>query len=167
MMSIYFKKQKFEDKRGSIHSSKMRKFEQCGVVLVNTTMSKLLIVLQKQSMQWGLPKGHMSHEEIIESRYFECAKRELYEETGVWLSAIKNKTLGSLVLNDKFFYVVQIFQDSVWTNPVDKNEILKTSWISISDIKNFIQENDCNSTLCKLSRSIARSTFPTNMFTVS
>ena len=145
----------------------MRKFEQCGVVLVNKTMSKVLIVLQKQSMKWGLPKGHMSEEEIVESRYFECAKRELYEETGVWLSAIKNKTLGSLVLNDKFFYVVQIFQDSLWTNPVDKNEILEATWLPISDIQCFIMQNDCNSTLCKLSRTIARSTYPTNMFMVN
>jgi len=144
----------------------MRRFEQCGVVLVNKTISKVLIVLQKQSMKWGLPKGHMNTDEMHHHQYFECAKRELYEETGVWLSAIKNKTLGTLVLNDKFFYIVQIFQDSVWTNPVDKNEILQATWLQLTDIHKFIQNNDCNSTLCKLSKTISRSAFIPSMYPI-
>ncbi len=50
--------------------------ETCGGVVVNN--GKVLVVLQKNNM-WCLPKGHINDNESLE----ECARREIYEETGI------------------------------------------------------------------------------------
>lgn len=131
-----------------------RKIEQCGVVLLNKHMDKVLIVLQKESQKWGLPKGHMSQDEIERAAYFECAKRELFEETGIWLSFVSNKTIGTLIFQDKLFYMVQINRNEMWTQPIDKYEIERTMWLEIAQLEPFVKGQRCNSTLCRLSHEI-------------
>ena len=48
-----------------------------GVILLHG--EKILLVLQRVTKKWGLPKGGKLENENI----FSCALRELYEETGV------------------------------------------------------------------------------------
>lgn len=134
----------------------MKHIEQCGIVLMNKDLSKVLIVLQRESKKWGVPKGHLNDYEMQTASYFQCAKRELFEETGVWLNFVKNKTIGTLVFKGKFFYVIQINKDMLWTKPNDKNEIEKTMWLHISYLENFVKNNDCNSTLNRLAREMKK-----------
>ena len=131
-----------------------RKIEQCGVVLLNKRMDKVLIVLQKESQKWGLPKGHMSPDEIERLAYFECAKRELFEETGIWLSFVRNKTIGTLIFQDKLFYMVQINRDELWTQPIDRFEIERTMWLEVAQLGAFVKGERCNSTLSRLAHEI-------------
>ena len=138
----------------------MKRYSQCGVILINNNASKVLVVLQNSSKKWGLPKGHMTAEEMNSRAYFSCAKRELYEETGVYLNVLKYKMIGTIILNDKFFYVIRINKDFLWTNPVDKNEILKVKWLPLENIRDFTMSQPCNSTLSKLCRTWNQPSFP-------
>jgi ADP-ribose pyrophosphatase YjhB (NUDIX family) len=132
----------------------MKQINQCGVILLNYDMSKLLVVFQKESQKWGLPKGHMTKDEMKSQGLLECAKRELYEETGVYLNFIKHKMMGTLVLNDKFFFVVKSLSEIKRPRPLDNNEILKTKWINMSTICDFVRVNSCNSTLSKFLKTL-------------
>ena len=48
-----------------------------GVLLHNG--KKILLVCEKASKLWGIPKGHQEDNES----YYDCWKRELKEETGI------------------------------------------------------------------------------------
>ena len=37
---------------------------ECGSIVLNRNMDKLIVVFQKLSNKWGLPKGHMNQKEI-------------------------------------------------------------------------------------------------------
>jgi 8-oxo-dGTP pyrophosphatase MutT (NUDIX family) len=62
---------------------------ECGIVLINNTFDKILIIFQNESLKWGLPKGHMDPKELNKKAYFDCAKRELLEETGIMITTHK------------------------------------------------------------------------------
>lgn len=133
-----------------------RTLQQCGVILLNKSLTKVLCVLQRHSMKWGLPKGHMTDDELMRSAYFECAKRELYEETGMYVHFVKFKVLGTLVLHDKFFFIMHLKKDvyAGMMKPVDKNEIVRTKWVSLARIPEYIMTVPCNSTLHKLAKNM-------------
>jgi 8-oxo-dGTP pyrophosphatase MutT (NUDIX family) len=129
----------------------MKRFDeinQCGVILLNGFSSPLvLLIFQKASQKWGLPKGHLTDREKYRKDYYLCAKRELFEETGIYLSTNKHKYWGSVLLNNKMFYVIQIFKDYIYVNPIDKNEISKYKWYPIFELENFVKNNNCNRTI--------------------
>jgi 8-oxo-dGTP pyrophosphatase MutT (NUDIX family) len=129
----------------------MNNFEeinQCGVILLNGFSSPLvLLIFQKASQKWGLPKGHLTDKEKFKKDYYLCAKRELFEETGIYLSTNKHKYWGSVLLNNKIFYVIQIFKDYIYVNPIDKNEISDYKWFPIFELEYFVKNNNCNRTI--------------------
>ena len=71
----------------------INKVTECGILLLNQTKNnkcrsfdKMLIIYQNESKKWGLPKGHLDDREFLNKQFMECAKRELYEETGIYLN---------------------------------------------------------------------------------
>ncbi len=121
---------------------------QCGVILLNGFSSPLvLLIFQTVSQKWGLPKGHLTDKEKFRRDYYLCAKRELFEETGIYLSTNRHKYWGSVILNNKIFYVIQIFKDYIYVNPIDKNEISDHKWYPIFELENFVKNNNCNRTI--------------------
>lgn len=131
-----------------IQHSDNRGIEQCGVVLLNGASYPLvLLVHQVESKKWGLPKGHLTDREKLNRDYYFCAKRELFEETGIMLSTNKHRRYNKLLLNRKLFYVVQMFKEFIYVQPIDKNEISDFVWYPILELDQFIKKNNCNRTI--------------------
>ena len=130
--------------------STMRRVNECGVILFNQDMKDLLIVFQNKSKKWGFPKGHMTRMELYNKEYLKCAKRELYEETGIDLRIFNHTKYGSVILGNKLFFVIEIKQNNIQANPLDEFEIEKIQWIKRTDLNMFVKSNNCNATLNKL-----------------
>jgi 8-oxo-dGTP pyrophosphatase MutT (NUDIX family) len=134
----------------------MRKYiNECGIVLVNKHFNKILIIFQNESLKWGLPKGHMDDNEFMCKAYFECAKRELLEETGIMINTHKHRKIGTFVIRDKLFYILQLLKDINIRKPIDTTEIGDIKWLPITDIINFMNKYQCNITLKEINNHIS------------
>jgi 8-oxo-dGTP pyrophosphatase MutT (NUDIX family) len=132
-----------------------RYINECGVVLINSRFDKVLIIFQNESLKWGLPKGHMDPHELNRKAYFECAKRELLEETGIMISTHKHKKIGTFVMKDKIFYIIQLMKDVKIRKPRDTQEIGDIRWLNINSIIEFMNNYRCNITLKEINRYIS------------
>ena len=91
-------------------------------MLFNTDFTRILIVKNNyhpypQCQKWGYPKGHVENNETT----YECAKRELYEETGLVINISEHKTVN--VNNSKYYVFTTDEAELKNINPVDTNEI--------------------------------------------
>lgn len=120
---------------------------ECGIILLNKTLESVLVIFQNESLKWGLPKGHMEPIEIKNKLYFDCARRELLEETGIMISTHKYKKYGTLLLGNKLFYILQLMRDIYPRKPLDSIEIGDVQWLPIKNIEYFTKNYNCNITL--------------------
>ena len=128
---------------------------ECGAIILNKELTKFIIVHQRLSKKWGLPKGHMTFDELKENDKISCAVREAKEETG--LDLIKNKNcviIGKVNMNSKLFFVFHILFDTNNFTPIDTNEISYVRWINIEDVNNFIAFNNSNRSLRELNKKM-------------
>ena len=123
----------------------MRVFEECGAIVFDRLGKSVLIIFQNESQKWGLPKGHIDPREG--GNYFECAKRELEEETGIMMNLIKYRRVGTCVIRNKIFYIVQLMKDVHRLRPMDHNEIGEIKWLNVEQIRSFVNAQQCNVTL--------------------
>jgi 8-oxo-dGTP pyrophosphatase MutT (NUDIX family) len=125
--------------------------KRAGALILNTDMDKCLMVFQKKSMLWGIPKGH---KEDNEDNYV-CMIREVNEEIGLNLNNIKFEILESLIVNsDSFIYIIKLLLDSLpicsppFENGNDNHEIEKIEWVTLNDAylknNNYITRNALN-----------------------
>ena len=114
-----------------------------GIVVRN---GEVVIVFQKDSQTWYLPKGHIKEGETIK----ETAKREIYEECGVnELNFVKE--LGSYVRGTKSnpnikkkITFLHFTTTQTNLNPVDPDNP-KAKWVLIDDIRDYLfYESDKN-----------------------
>lgn len=150
-----------------------RSNKSAGVILIDPWKSNFLdpltyniiVVQQKGSGIWGLPKGHLENNETIH----EAALREMFEETGLKLSVNEEsnsdalETVGQLrehidvievpiklFTNEEktiesnhvqikkihfFVYVLLRKSDSLTPAPLDSHEITRVSWLNINTWK--------------------------------
>ena len=131
----------------------INKVTECGILLLNQKKNsklrcfdKLLIIYQNESKKWGLPKGHLDDKEFAHKKFLDCAKRELYEETGIYLNHHRHVKIGTYIIKNKLFYIYQILCDTLLTNPIDSTEIGNSTWINLKDLINM-NKNECNITI--------------------
>ena len=127
--------------------TRIKNVNECGIIMLDYNLSKMLIIYQNESSKWGFPKGKMDTNEYNSKEYFSCAKRELYEETGIMLNCNKYKKLGSIIIKNKLFYIIMLQSKIKYSRPIDDVEIGKIKWINISDLCSFINKNNCNITI--------------------
>lgn len=133
----------------------MRKhIKECGIVLINKSFDSVLIIYQNESLKWGLPKGHMETNELEKKLYFDCAKRELLEETGIMITTHKYRKLGTFLLRDKLFYIIHLLKDVKIRKPYDCKEIGAIKWLPITQVATFLKKFKCNITLKELCSNI-------------
>lgn len=128
----------------------LRKVRECGVILFSSNMNDILVVLQNYSKKWGFPKGHMTHTELYNKEYFNCAKRELLEETSIDLRRISHTKYGTFIIGNKLFYVIELKKTNIEPRINDREEISKVRWIRKHDLCTFVEQNSCNMTLNRL-----------------
>lgn len=134
--------------------NQLKYVNECGIILFNQNFSKLLIVYQNISQKWGFPKGKMFDEEKQYGLYYDCASREMLEETGVCLKHYRKKYKkinggeSSVIIKNKIFFLLST--DSIYVRtcyPSDTEEIGQTRWINTNELGSFIKNNQCNITL--------------------
>ena len=108
----------------------------CGALVFNPELTQIILVqnnysLMKGEDKWGLPKGHREGRET----YATCAKRELYEETGIH-EEIKDD-MFKIRINNSYYFPLIIDKNNIKLNPIDKNEIAQAKWVNITEIENF------------------------------
>jgi 8-oxo-dGTP pyrophosphatase MutT (NUDIX family) len=108
---------------------------------------KILLVLGRKSMLWSLPKGHRRCNESS----FQCALRELWEETGI---TIETKELNFSDLPFKRLkvgrYYLLEFEQEVRPCPQDPKEIVTADWFSPDEIQALIDKKQTNIDVRKL-----------------
>ena len=117
-------------------NSKVKKQNiRCGTIVFDTSFKYVVCIVnnyiyQKENREvLGLPKGHIEKNET----FFDCAKRELNEETGLSMPKTPRKMVY-LRINNTYYYPV-IMDKNIYFNPKDKKEILKADWYEISKLK--------------------------------
>ena len=126
---------------------------ECGAIILNKEMTKVIIVYQRLSNKWGLPKGHMTQKEIKYKDKISCAIRETKEETGLSLREnINCKIIGKFNMNNKNFFIFHLFEDKNNLHPIDTKEIISVRWINLIDITDFIDYNASNRSLRELNK---------------
>lgn len=97
-----------------------------GVFLHNK--KKVLLVYQKVSKLWSLPKGCKEKDECND----ECWRRELEEETGISYLPF-HKVTGNLNVLRYNITVVELFTDYLSTPHPKDDEIIEARWVSLKD----------------------------------
>jgi 8-oxo-dGTP pyrophosphatase MutT (NUDIX family) len=97
----------------------MHKIKSCGVIVMRTKPQLSFLLLMKHPTRYDLPKGHIEAGETE----WDCARRELYEETGIEAS--------NLHLDDAFRFTItyqtrsQRFADEI----IDKTLVIFMGWL--------------------------------------
>ena len=95
---------------------------------------------------WQMPQGGVDKGES----YINAMKRELLEETGIMINTHKHKKIGTFIIKDKLFYILQLLKDINIKKPIDTTEIGDIKWLPIANIVNFIKQYQCNITIKEL-----------------
>ena len=111
--------------------------KRAGGIILNDTLEKILLVLNRDSVnknnpKWGLPKGHLKKGENHE----QCAQREIEEEAGLQVNINPSKFKK---INDTIYYYI-ICNDLVDLIPNDKREIWSAKWVDL-DILDDLEKN--------------------------
>lgn len=128
-------------------SSSIQNVHEAGVILFDQNCQKILIIYEKHSNKWGVPKGSMESNEMLKRNFWGTAKRELYEETGINISCHNYKKHGTIIIKNKLLYLVSSKSIRKYCQPIDTEEIYKIRWISLKYLKQFVEANSCNITI--------------------
>jgi 8-oxo-dGTP pyrophosphatase MutT (NUDIX family) len=97
-----------------------------GVILVSSR-ERILLVRGRKTGKWSFPKGHR---ELRESAY-ECALRELREETGIRL--IHAPIIGPCRLSAGSYYVFHSPCEYI-AHPLDYTEVADARWFTLNEM---------------------------------
>jgi ADP-ribose pyrophosphatase YjhB (NUDIX family) len=96
---------------------------------------KILLVKGKLSGKWSFPKGHPKEGETE----FECATREIFEETGLKMPSTFERILN---LATGIYYLIRSPEHKCEIN--DNNEISEIAWMNLAELKNVKVNVDVN-----------------------
>ena len=63
------------------------------------------------------------------------------------MNLIKYRRVGTCVIRNKIFYIVQLMKDVHRLRPMDHNEIGEIKWLNVEQIRSFVKAQQCNVTL--------------------
>lgn len=112
-------------------------YKKAGALILNNNLDKCLMVYQKRSTFWGIPKGSKLDEN--ENTYL-CMLREVKEEIGLDFNYIKHDIIKKIIIhNDICIYIIKIFLDPLpicsppFEDNNDNHEIGKIEWVKLED----------------------------------
>ena len=109
----------------------MGKTHRCGCIVQDSRDGKVLVVFQKSSGMWGFPKGSMK---FVES-FWQCAIRELREETGIESWQLTNYTRQVTHDRHHFFCFVERTKPPIQIQ--DSEEIGELRWVSMYELQSL------------------------------
>ena len=116
-----------------------QRYTKAGFFIYNKE-TKMVLLIQSKGSLWGFPKGTCEKFETI----FECAVRELYEETGLQLT-IDRPFHCIKVYDNSFYYLLEIshFQPSLQIqNSIHNNDVSGIGWFQLECLYNLCTQSD-------------------------
>ena len=124
----------------------------CGIYLYSTEIDRILVGHVTNHNAWSIPKGHLDE---IDSSYFDCAVRELWEETNILITDInilkkhefdfvsynsqRKKIKTFLIITDTPIETLTIKCNSYfYENYVKTPEFDGYRWIKVDSLKNYV-----------------------------
>ena len=115
-------------------------FTCAGVIVINKEFDKCIIVITPNGKNIGFPKGKINKVKGIKENVFQCAERELFEETGLKFSQLK--FVNNICLNEmsnkgivSIVYLVAVYIDEIEHKFVyDKEELSYSGWKLIDEM---------------------------------
>jgi len=126
-----------ESKDVTVKESVLRPKIYGGILCTHQNGRKEYALVQgRHTGKWSFPKGHSNEGETP----MECTKREVWEETGIehLPDPIEYVRVGY------GNYYVFILPSKYYLNPHDTNEIMKTAWVSLEEMKSMELNADVN-----------------------
>ena len=153
--------QEYRDSEYQFVYGKEKKVKRCGVIFIIKTPDNIIenfkiLVVKGVSGIWSFPKGRCMPNEEEEA----CAKREVYEETGLEIDNLKDKKKFKIGRNIYFKYDCVENQFTNFTVH-DTNEVEEVSWKSIKELRQIVCNKDIRSLLNYQNRLY---TYHTNVF---
>ena len=109
-------------------------YKRAGALILNDNLDKCLMVFQKSSNLWGIPKGRKEDNEDT----FICMLREVREEVGLNLNHIKIEVLETVDIHSTaLIYILRVFLNPLpiccppFEDNNDNHEIEKIEWVSL------------------------------------
>jgi 8-oxo-dGTP pyrophosphatase MutT (NUDIX family) len=124
----------------------------CGIFLYSTKIDRVLVGHVTNQNAWSIPKGHLDDSD---SSYFDCAIRELWEETNISISNLnilekhefdftmyrssKKKIKTFLIITDTPIEKLHIKCNSYfYEGSVKTPEFDTYKWIKVDSLKNYV-----------------------------
>jgi 8-oxo-dGTP pyrophosphatase MutT (NUDIX family) len=95
---------------------------------------KYALVQGRYTGKWSFPKGHSNEGE----KPIECTKREVEEETGI--STLPEPT-GYIKVGYGRYFVFNLMEQ-IELRPIDTNEIINTTWVTLKEMENLDVNSD-------------------------
>lgn len=141
--------------------SKEKKVKRCGVIFIIKTPDNIIenfkiLVVKGVSGIWSFPKGRCMPNEEEDA----CAKREVYEETGLEIDNLKDKKKFKIGRNIYFRYDCVENEFTKFTVH-DTNEVEEVGWKTIHELRQMVCNKDIRSLINYQSRLY---TYHSNVF---
>jgi len=128
------------------HAQQRRiKGKSAGIILIDAE-NRVLMIKGTRCGKWSFPKGGQEEGETL----FECACRELYEESGVELDSITDRFLCSYTrtlefrsgdVTDYTYFIFLTTRQNIKTRILDFNEVSRIDWVNIDKISELERPN--------------------------
>lgn len=113
------------------------KTNRSGALIINKSMTHCLMVFQKKSQMWGIPKGRVEKGE----NFYKCMIREIKEEAGINFNNFPAKIIRKISITPtiKIFFLKMNNDDMIDLFPPEEDgkenhEIEKIEWVPFNDI---------------------------------
>ena len=115
--------------------SNIPRIKKAGFFIYNKK-DKMVLLIQSKGHLWGAPKGSCEPSESL----FECALRELYEETGLVLS-IQKYYYYIKIYDNSYYYLLELnnYDNISIQRHIDDNDVSGIGWFKIECIKKLYE----------------------------
>lgn len=116
--------------------------------IVVSSQGKFLLVRGRATGKWSFPKGHAEGSEAP----LDCAKRELFEETGVSLKDTQ-PTTKLFCLKAASYFLFRISSE-LKLYPQDRREIMDFGWFTIDEMQHLSGNIDVSVFIQKMKKNM-------------